>query len=469
MTEHISYSPSIWRSVVGRDFGAGPKTYIAIGDSRVASGAQDGTPPASYNVSDSLRSPFTHLQTMLGGRLVQLRNAGVSGETISQILSRLQADVIAYRPGWCFLLAPVNDIVFGTPLEAIQANVVTMHRMCWAANIGFATSTVSAWTSINTFARRALHAAYNRWIKQYCLEWGIPLADEIAATSGAGTGLPLAQTTYDTNHYNDYGASLAARAWYAALNPIIPPQQSMSGLPYDHDNLIWDGNAGWAVGGSLPTGWSASSANVTGLATSTAARTQDFVQGSVMVATATASAQGAIVGVAASASYSFTTGWAATTSYSLGQRRVGNDGNQYVCTTAGTSGSAQPPWNAAIGATTLDGTVTWTRYENFAVGDRCYAEAEYFVDTVSGGNLGFSPQLVMQGQGVSQNIVVRAVTDQGTRCAPDFLGSGLMRSRNFVIAPGCTGYIPTVRAFMDNSVTGTLRVGRIALKHAIDI
>lgn len=49
--------------------------------------------------------------------------------------------------------------------------------------------------------------------------------------------------------------------------------------------------------------------------------------------------------------------WSATTAYALGQHVIG-DGQLYVCTTAGTSGTAAPTWPSS--GTVVDGTVTWT-------------------------------------------------------------------------------------------------------------
>lgn len=50
--------------------------------------------------------------------------------------------------------------------------------------------------------------------------------------------------------------------------------------------------------------------------------------------------------------------WVATTAYSLGNVRCGN-GNVYICTTAGTSGTTRPSVSTG---TEVDGTVTWTVY-----------------------------------------------------------------------------------------------------------
>jgi hypothetical protein len=56
--------------------------------------------------------------------------------------------------------------------------------------------------------------------------------------------------------------------------------------------------------------------------------------------------------------------WAASTAYSLGDRRrptqVNRNGFLYQVTTAGTSGSSEPAWPAAWSKTVTDGSVVWT-------------------------------------------------------------------------------------------------------------
>lgn len=54
--------------------------------------------------------------------------------------------------------------------------------------------------------------------------------------------------------------------------------------------------------------------------------------------------------------------WAASTAYSLGDyvHATTFNGFRYECTTAGTSGTAEPVWPLVEGATVTDGTVVWT-------------------------------------------------------------------------------------------------------------
>ncbi len=51
--------------------------------------------------------------------------------------------------------------------------------------------------------------------------------------------------------------------------------------------------------------------------------------------------------------------WAASTAYSVGQEVYDSNGNVEVVTVAGTSGASAPAWNATVGSTTTDGSVTW--------------------------------------------------------------------------------------------------------------
>lgn len=82
-----------------------------------------------------------------------------------------------------------------------------------------------------------------------------------------------------------------------------------------------------------------------------------------------------------------TTNWAASTAYSLGDRRKATAaarGIHFEVTTAGTSDGSEPTWNTTVGGTTSDGTVTWTTRGSanawvantaYVAGDRVHATA----------------------------------------------------------------------------------------------
>ena len=64
--------------------------------------------------------------------------------------------------------------------------------------------------------------------------------------------------------------------------------------------------------------------------------------------------------------------WAASTAYALDALVIPTSPDKfgYKCTTAGTSGTAEPTWPTTVGATVTDNTVVWTCYEVRTVGTR---------------------------------------------------------------------------------------------------
>lgn len=61
--------------------------------------------------------------------------------------------------------------------------------------------------------------------------------------------------------------------------------------------------------------------------------------------------------------------WVALTAYSVGDivKPATRDGNEYVCTVAGTSGASEPTFVTTVGGETVDATVTWTARKAYAV------------------------------------------------------------------------------------------------------
>ncbi|WP_027521767.1 DUF2961 domain-containing protein [Bradyrhizobium sp. Ec3.3] len=53
--------------------------------------------------------------------------------------------------------------------------------------------------------------------------------------------------------------------------------------------------------------------------------------------------------------------WKASTAFAAGDKIIDGNGNLQTVTTAGNSGSSAPTWNQAAGGTTADGSVTWTQ------------------------------------------------------------------------------------------------------------
>lgn len=95
------------------------RRVIAIGDSITLSD-NDNT---NGVVGESW---FEFLCLLSMGRLRRVRNASVSGNTTAMMLSRLQADVIDYRPDICFIHGGTNDAGLSISISTTMANIDAM-------------------------------------------------------------------------------------------------------------------------------------------------------------------------------------------------------------------------------------------------------------------------------------------------------------------------------------------------------
>ena len=111
-------------------------TVIPFGDSITA---MNGKGDDIYNNLDagqiveeyilSAKGYLTWANVLLNQRLKVLYNAGISGNTTTQMLARIQTDVINKTPSYCIVLGGTNDITAGTDISVIKSNLLTMYKM----------------------------------------------------------------------------------------------------------------------------------------------------------------------------------------------------------------------------------------------------------------------------------------------------------------------------------------------------
>jgi len=445
------------------------KTFVVHGDSRV----QDG------GVGNQLvaRGWQNHLTTMMQGRLLMLNNAGIGGNGSNEMLARLDADVISYKPDWCFLMGPVNDFIATRNYTVAQtiSNVTAMYERCRDNGIRFATATIGPWVLYNTPVIKQKHNQYNNWLKNWCYQNGIPCVDEYSIMAAPSTGqLPSSNMSYDSGsngHYSGYGASLVAKGWFDVLDPLIPPAPSrLSTSPTDYGNLFYGVNGDIAVGGALKAGWTEIHTTVGASTVSIVAR-PDNVPGTLVqcVYTGVAGDQGKYFGI----SFPYMQ-WGVNRSNSenitaVGARRTFSDGKQYVCTVPGACAASQPSVaGLSIGDSVVDGAATFVQYENFTVGDTIVADVEFFI---SGGTSTASgaPGVFFQSSGTANDIrLCTPVTADANIKAPYYpLSQGILTSKPFTITAGLTGHNALVVCYIDVGATITFQIGRISYRKYI--
>lgn len=183
-----------------------PLTLVVLGDSLTA-------PLGTGADSDWLRWADPD------GLFELLGNAAVPGERSDQIFARVEADVIAHRPGWVTVLAGTNDIGQDVSAEPIIFNLTRTYDALEAAGIAFVAITIPPMVML-TPERVATHQAVNAWLRARVeADWpNARLGDWSAALSVNGDDIsPNAGMFPDGVHFSGAGA----RAAGTALAPLF--------------------------------------------------------------------------------------------------------------------------------------------------------------------------------------------------------------------------------------------------------
>lgn len=230
---------------------------IAIGDSICIGG---GT---SNNGLQQFGSSYANLLCMTsGGHLRLQRNAGIFGQTSSQILARIDSDVIAYAPDVCLLNAGTNDIAAGYSTDADYAatmnNIEQMVRKLLRAGIMPVVAVPPPFTAHETETRKLRVLIY--LLAEY---YSIPLIDIYQVCVDPATGGWKSGYNSDDRHPNPtaisaiaayYGPKLATLETFRTPNYLAAFGEVSSG---QFANLLRNGN--FASGSPIPTGFNGNS------------------------------------------------------------------------------------------------------------------------------------------------------------------------------------------------------------------
>lgn len=208
-----------------------PNTLVMAGDSHIAFGGpldQVGGVTFVYHA----RGAWSWAAVRLRQRMRLLNNAAVGGRRTDEVLTNLQTEVLAYKPGWVLLQAGTNDIIQGMTVSSIQTNILSFIAQCQANGSRVILTTIPPVTS-GTFTPQNMNDAdtVNRWIKAmgrnqpsnyglkhpvYVCDWRTPLLDPNAL----GGYLPA--NTRDNIHMTAQGAARAGKVLADFLSPLVP-------------------------------------------------------------------------------------------------------------------------------------------------------------------------------------------------------------------------------------------------------
>lgn len=243
----VSVSDLITRSiaVAGVAPTALPTTAIPIGDSLTAR-AVSSTDLESFSGVGHM----TWVQMLTHERLRLVRNAGIAGQGTADILARIDADVIAYAPGYCIYLCGINDLNparAGGPLTAAQIEPNITAALDKLRNAGIFTFilTVPPATFINTTSAKTEIAKLNAWIRGLSrTRKGLrvvdvfPLVASSANLYASGTLAWVSGLDADGTHPSSKGAKVIGQAIADQINLLVPRTSPLPGNSADPFELI---------------------------------------------------------------------------------------------------------------------------------------------------------------------------------------------------------------------------------------
>ena len=200
---------------------------VAFGDSLTA-GYQSPGPgkalPKSTPYTDPLKSMIDASLEKIGKlNLIEVTiyNKGVSGEASSDMLRRIDSDVITTKPNYTIILGGSNDIGWGTEPDEIFENLVQMYEKAASAGIEVIACTVPSVVGDQTYIKPRLEL--NELINDYCFDNETVCVDLFSATVDPKTKMLDKKYSSDGLHLNTSGYQKMAEAIFSqAFIKLIP-------------------------------------------------------------------------------------------------------------------------------------------------------------------------------------------------------------------------------------------------------
>ena len=234
-------------------------TIIPFGDSI---SAMNGKGDDIYNNLDagqtgeeyiiSAKGYLTWGNILLNQRFKMIYNAGISGSTTTQMLARIQTDVINKRPSYCIMLGGTNDLTTGADISVIKSNLLTMYKMLINSGITVIACTLTPRTitayrpsiiNINNFIRSLRNTLKNFVVCDWYEDTASPVDDNW-----------FAGFSDDGLHPNVKSAYAMGKRLYTTLKDIIPVSPIFSGSNVNDATMIYP-NPYLLGGATVATGW----------------------------------------------------------------------------------------------------------------------------------------------------------------------------------------------------------------------
>lgn len=207
-------------------------TAVIFGDSITNQNGPGDDIPSFGSVTYALNSYgyFAWANVLLGQRLKLLYNAGISSNTTDMMLARIQKDVLKYKPGYCIIMAGINDIrLLNLSVSYIKNNLLTMYKMLIANGIQVVACTITPSTGI-PLAQYQKTIEINNYIRSLVSELkNYTVCDWYEDLVDPATDLPLTGYTQEGLHPAPQGAYKMGYKLYNVLDKLLAKLNLFSG------------------------------------------------------------------------------------------------------------------------------------------------------------------------------------------------------------------------------------------------
>jgi len=272
MLRGASLTPGLLSSVeqvMGGVGGPYPK-MVLFGDSFSARNTTVGSP-----CRDLDWGYFTWAQALMGAPFRLIYNAGVAGNTTTQMLARISSDVLSKSPDWVIVQGGINDITAAVSDATICSNLKTICSTLVNSGINVILLTIAP---NNQSAGNSLHVqTVNQTMREWCRNTarGVIFVDtyQYLVDPTVTTGAFASGMSDDSLHLSGKGARAAGQAIANSIQYMFPNKSylpSSNGEDYGVSssslqivsNPMMTGTGPLATGtgasGNVPTSWAGS-------------------------------------------------------------------------------------------------------------------------------------------------------------------------------------------------------------------
>lgn len=233
-------------------------SFVTLGDSRTQRNGAVSTDAASASgvIAKDNRGYVTQAMVMMRQRMRWLKNGGVGGDTVAQMLARTD-DLLALNPGWLIGMGCINSINSeGATSATIIAQLTQIFDKCAAKGVRVVWGTDWISGGTNTADKKKAAAEVNNWLRQQATRRpNFYLAEYAAVMGDTETGIIPVALGQDLLHQDESGAYKMAQELVRILDPLVPRSDRLLTYNGDPTNYLTNGMFTGDSSG-LATGWS---------------------------------------------------------------------------------------------------------------------------------------------------------------------------------------------------------------------